>query len=198
MQSKPNGCLSSLAGDLWSRQLGESCGAQPENERDVPTSPTAVQPQPPRPQDEDEGREGNAGMAEYELSLSEHELRSSKRSSSSSSSSTPTGASPGEEPMRQDGQFFERLRELEAFKAKYGHCRVPQVWRENKRLGQWVATMRNLKKADKLSAQRIKLLDAVGFVWCCRNVSASTKGEKRKTIPWSERFEELKVCPPNA
>ena len=95
--------------------------------------------------------------------------------------------------MKLDAQFEERLHELEEFKAKYGHCRVPQVWKENRRLGQWVATMRNLKKANKLPHDRAKLLEGVGFVWCCRNVAAATKGEKRKMIPWTERFEELKV-----
>jgi hypothetical protein len=95
--------------------------------------------------------------------------------------------------LRLDAQFEERLRELEEFKAKNGHCRVPQVWKENKRLGQWVATMRNLKKAGKLPQERVKLLEGIGFVWCCRNVVAATKGEKRKMVPWNERFEELKV-----
>lgn len=101
--------------------------------------------------------------------------------------------------MKQDiAQFDERMIELEAFKAKYGHCRVPQVWRENKRLGQWVATMRNLRKANKLSEEHIRQLDAIGFVWCCRSVTASPKGEKRKMVPWNERFEELKVETANA
>jgi hypothetical protein len=104
------------------------------------------------------------------------------------------GGSGDDGALRQDAQFDERLRELEEFKAKYGHCRVPQVWKENKRLGQWVATTRNLKKAGKLPLERVKLLEGVGFVWCCRNVTAASKGEKRKMIPWNERFEELKVC----
>lgn len=103
------------------------------------------------------------------------------------------GGSGDDGALRQDAQFDERLRELEEFKAKYGHCRVPQVWKENKRLGQWVATTRNLKKAGKLPLERVKLLEGVGFVWCCRNVTAASKGEKRKMIPWNERFEELKV-----
>jgi len=106
-----------------------------------------------------------------------------------------SGGSGGDDGALRDALFDERLRELEEFKAKYGHCRVPQVWKENKRLGQWVATMRNLKKAGKLSLERVKLLEGVGFVWCCRNVTAASKGEKRKMIPWNERFEELKVCP---
>lgn len=99
------------------------------------------------------------------------------------------GASPG--PGKD--KFDERLKDLLVFKEKFGHCRVPQVWKENKKLGQWVASMRNLKKAGKLPEERQKMLEGLGFVWCCRNVSSHKGGEKRKMVPWLERFEELKL-----
>ena len=50
---------------------------------------------------------------------------------------------------------------LTKFKAREGHCRVPQSHIEGKyRLGQWVANQR-----AKVSAERRKRLNAIGFVW---------------------------------
>jgi Helicase associated domain len=50
---------------------------------------------------------------------------------------------------------------LAKFKAREGHCRVPQSHIEGTyRLGQWVANQR-----AKVSAERRKRLNAIGFVW---------------------------------
>ena len=58
--------------------------------------------------------------------------------------------------------MFERLVE---FKKIYGHCNVPQHWKENKRLGKWVNTQRTAYKRGKLSAEKQKLLEEIGFAW---------------------------------
>jgi superfamily II DNA or RNA helicase len=58
--------------------------------------------------------------------------------------------------------MFESLGE---FKKIYGHRNVPQHWKENKRLGKWVNTQRTAYKRGKLSAEKQKLLEEIGFAW---------------------------------
>jgi superfamily II DNA or RNA helicase len=53
---------------------------------------------------------------------------------------------------------------LTAFKAREGHCRVPQSHLEGSiKLDMWVGTQR--KSQNTLSAERKQRLDAIGFVW---------------------------------
>jgi superfamily II DNA or RNA helicase len=60
--------------------------------------------------------------------------------------------------------WAEGLRYLTIYKEREGHCRVPQLHKENGfRLGQWVSVQRG--NADTLSAPRRQQLDELGFVW---------------------------------
>ena len=43
-------------------------------------------------------------------------------------------------------QFQLRLKELQLFKERYGHCLVPKEWEENMALGSWVSNLRSLYK----------------------------------------------------
>jgi hypothetical protein len=53
---------------------------------------------------------------------------------------------------------------LSKFRRRKGHCRPPRYHLEGKyKLGQWVTAQRYLK--DKLSVERKKRLDRIGFVW---------------------------------
>ena len=53
---------------------------------------------------------------------------------------------------------------LKAYKQREGHCRVPDLHREqNYRLGRWVANQR--KKEETMSPERLQRLDALGFEW---------------------------------
>ena len=54
---------------------------------------------------------------------------------------------------------------LKRFKDENGNCEAPQGYAENLQLGSWVANQRNKFRADTLSAERIKLLDEIGFSW---------------------------------
>lgn len=62
--------------------------------------------------------------------------------------------------------WSQRFEELKAFKASFGHCRVPQRWRENKSLANWVAQQR--RKRNNLSSERANKLDRLGFQWMLR------------------------------
>jgi hypothetical protein len=70
------------------------------------------------------------------------------------------------------GKFDKHLNDLIAYKAKYGHCHVPQNG-ENASLGQWCSQLRysykkmqnNQKTNTKLSDGQIQHLNDVGFTW---------------------------------
>jgi hypothetical protein len=68
--------------------------------------------------------------------------------------------------------FDERLNDLMAFKAKYGHCDVP-CRGENASLGTWCIELRgshkkiqnNQKPKRKISDEQIQRLNEAGFKW---------------------------------
>ena len=59
----------------------------------------------------------------------------------------------------------KRYGELIAYKEKHGHCDVPNRWKENPRLASWCNNQRQLHRTRKLSSDRIKRLEELGFVW---------------------------------
>ena len=68
---------------------------------------------------------------------------------------------------------------LIAYREKHHDCRVPQQWSENKRLATWVGTQRTRWKRGLLSADKIQMLERIGFEW---SIGLGT---------WDERFQEL-------
>jgi hypothetical protein len=74
--------------------------------------------------------------------------------------------------------FWEKMfKELVEYKKKYGDCKVPDDWSENKKLGTWVGKQRQRK--NQLTPERIDRLNRIGFVW------------EAKKIFWEEMFEAL-------
>ncbi|HRJ08818.1 MAG TPA: helicase associated domain-containing protein [Prosthecobacter sp.] len=69
--------------------------------------------------------------------------------------------------------------ELIEFRKRFGHCRVPQNWKENNSLAHWVKTQRMDYAKGELERDRIALLEKIGFEW---KVGLGT---------WDERFAEL-------
>ncbi len=59
----------------------------------------------------------------------------------------------------------ERFGELKVFKERFGHCDVPVQFSENRQLGVWVFTQRQSSKAGKLSSERVRRLNEIGFTW---------------------------------
>lgn len=78
----------------------------------------------------------------------------------------------------------QKYAELVVFKERFGHCIVPQHWEENSKLGLWVRDQRVLKKQEKLPAEKVSLLDKIGFIW----VAKPTRNPHAK---WEERYAEL-------
>ena len=73
--------------------------------------------------------------------------------------------------------MFEVLKE---YKGKHGNCNVPLNWTENKQFGTWVSKQRQNYKKGKLTEDRIKRLENLGFVW------------DPYESQWEEMFEVLK------
>jgi len=71
----------------------------------------------------------------------------------------------------------ERLRELCHYKATYGDCIVPTNYSSNPKLGTWVHHQRRQYKKYKegkpchITAERIRALESIGFVWYPRERS---------------------------
>ncbi|MEI6491304.1 MAG: helicase associated domain-containing protein, partial [Verrucomicrobiota bacterium] len=58
--------------------------------------------------------------------------------------------------------MFDRLR---AYKTQYGNCLVPQTWKEDRGLAKWVSCQRAAYSRDRLTPERVRLLDEIGFDW---------------------------------
>jgi hypothetical protein len=67
----------------------------------------------------------------------------------------------------------ESFAALLAFKERFGHCNVPQSWKENPKLGKWCAKQRQTKKQGKLTPERIQRLDSLGFEWTPRKAQSA-------------------------
>ncbi|EJK47359.1 hypothetical protein THAOC_33924 [Thalassiosira oceanica] len=73
-------------------------------------------------------------------------------------------------------QWNESYLKLKAYRAEHGDCKVPK---RHGQLGRWVKKQRDTRKNDKLSKERIRKLDDLGFNWSPRDT-------------WDERLDELK------
>ncbi len=62
-------------------------------------------------------------------------------------------------------QWEERFAELKQFKTLYGHCRVTQRWRSDRRLWSWVCRQRERRRRRHLPAEQLTRLNALGFIW---------------------------------
>ena len=67
---------------------------------------------------------------------------------------------------RADHERWERrFAQLLGFRARFGHCRVPNKWKEDIPFGHWVHVQRAFKGRGTLSPERIQRLNAIGFEW---------------------------------
>lgn len=59
----------------------------------------------------------------------------------------------------------ERYGQLVAYNQSHGDCNVPQRWKDNPKLGTWCNMQRTLYKNHKISPDRTKRLEHLGFAW---------------------------------
>jgi len=75
-----------------------------------------------------------------------------------------------------------RYAELLRYKQAHGNCDVPNRWKEDPKLGKWVSIQRQLKQQGKLSQERMRKLEEMGFNW------GANRGANK---PWEARYAEL-------
>jgi len=80
---------------------------------------------------------------------------------------------------RYNDRWESRYCELIEFKEVHGHCNVPDSWPENLKLARWVMTQRQMYRKGKLSQNRFRRLEAIGFIWC------------RQEYAWNEIYQRL-------
>jgi predicted helicase len=71
------------------------------------------------------------------------------------------------EEMRE-ARWKEMFNALKEYKKNHGDCNVPDSCAENKQLANWVCVQRTIYQIRKLSKDRTKRLEDVGFVWNIR------------------------------
>ncbi len=86
---------------------------------------------------------------------------------------------------KEEERLAVMLEVLKEYKEEYGNCNVPQRWPKNKPLASWVANQRTNYKNGKLSTDRIKRLEDIGFEW--KRISYTYY-----KLPWEEVFTMLK------
>ena len=88
--------------------------------------------------------------------------------------------------MSTDDTWQHHFNELKEYREEYGDCNVPQQWRENRQLGEWVSTQRDHYrlyqegKKSQMTEERMQALEDIGFSW-----------DAQEDI-WQQRFNELK------
>ena len=65
-----------------------------------------------------------------------------------------------------------KYQQLLEYKLQYGDCLIPTKYSKNPALGRWVSTQRehyrmrrNGDPRSKMTDEKIRLLDSIGFVW---------------------------------
>lgn len=80
----------------------------------------------------------------------------------------------------QEGYWMRMYDALVSFKKQFGHTRVPFRWEPNPQLAAWVYRVKKSRK--ELAAQKVELLDRIGFDWTL---------QRRKVLPWKVMYERL-------
>ncbi|ELR21862.1 helicase associated domain containing protein [Acanthamoeba castellanii str. Neff] len=82
----------------------------------------------------------------------------------------------------------EMIEKLKAFQARHGHCRVPVEWPEDPQLSAWVVYVRQRNRANNLSQEKVKELDAIQFVWTdVATAAAASNGSTAATTSNAQR-----------
>ena len=69
---------------------------------------------------------------------------------------------------QRKADWEENFDKLLIFKNQYNHCRVPQVYKNDHKLGIWVNSQRQNYAKGKLPQEYISKLDEIGFEWKLR------------------------------
>ncbi len=85
---------------------------------------------------------------------------------------------------KKRGTWSEMFQQLLEFQRKHGHCNVETP--ENSKLARWMIGQRSCRRNNKLTAQKIRRLDEIGFPWEVQAKNRANWGSN-----WGKMFEEL-------
>ena len=81
-------------------------------------------------------------------------------------------------------QWEEMFKRLAVYKKHYRHCKVPHLWEQDRSLGGWVSKQRQPSAKGRLSPERIRRLERLGFTWRIRQrEAAAIKGKPHGKKP---------------
>jgi len=114
--------------------------------------------------------------------------------------------STGDRRKSVSTSWEERFQELKQFKVEKGHCLVPGRCKENPSLGRWVESQRKQYRqyieakesgsanGGPMNADRVALLEGVGFAWTVRKGSTKKKpGYRKSGLTWEQRLGQLRA-----
>jgi Helicase associated domain len=79
--------------------------------------------------------------------------------------------------------WYQRLRELREYRQEHGDCLVPRLYPPQQKMATWVGNVRMNRQC--LSATKVQVLAAVGFVWAKRTPTGQAL--------WDERYAQLQA-----
>jgi hypothetical protein len=118
------------------------------------------------------------------------------RSTSAAATKTqkPNGGRKGRFRSYQAQTWTLRVEETKQFRQEHGHCLIPHVFPPNQKLARWAkrqryqyklytetATFTTIRKKSSMTAERVKVLEKIGFCW-----------DAQESI-WSDRRAELRA-----
>ena len=86
----------------------------------------------------------------------------------------------------EEDRWERRFQQLQRFRERFGHARVPTRWTEDRRFASWVCRQRGLKKTSRLTRERQARLEAIGFAWSDPRPAAAIH-----EAHWVKRFSQL-------
>ncbi|MBI4028246.1 MAG: helicase associated domain-containing protein [Verrucomicrobia bacterium] len=110
------------------------------------------------------GRHGPTGSLRQWIVVQRHKYRNGKLSPEQVRQLKSLG--PLLDESRRFGELWrQRIETLLAFKKRHGHLLIPPRYPHDPRLSRWADHQRYQRRKGKLSADRIHLLNSVGFIW---------------------------------
>jgi hypothetical protein len=83
--------------------------------------------------------------------------------------------------------------ELAAYQMEHGHCRVPSGWTHNAQLANWVGVQRRRYKQGKLSDERVRQLQSLGFDWSVEPFTPGGAESATEEAQWAAMLERLRA-----
>ena len=86
--------------------------------------------------------------------------------------------------ITREQQWNQMFLKLQEFYLTYGHCQVPQRWKQDISLANWVMRQRGQWAAGKMLPDRESRLNSLNFIWCIQVIYDAQ---------WQHHYQQLKA-----